>query len=199
MNPEKIILPPINTEKYNYTLILDLDETLIYLEREYYTFNNIHNIKKKKLTLRPGLFNFLDRMKKIYELVLFTFTSPDYSNPIIELLEKNEKYFEHVLYIQQASYSNGEYVKNINYLGRDIKNTIIIEDNINNIHKLNRDNAICIKPFYGEEENEKNTLQLLGNILNKIRYDAEITGDITKSLLKEKYNIITEISSNLEE
>ena len=199
MNPEKIILPPINTEKYNYTLILDLDETLIYLEREYYTFNNIHNIKNKKLTLRPGLFNFLDRMKKIYELVLFTFSSPDYSNPIIELIEKNEKYFEHVLYIQQASYNNGEYVKNINHLNRDLKNTIIIEDNINNIHKLNRDNAICIKPFYGDEENENNTLQLLGNILNKIRYDAEITGDITKSLLKEKYNIITEISSNLEE
>jgi hypothetical protein len=39
----------------------------------------------------------------------------------------------------------------------------------------------------------------LGDILNKVRYDAEITGDIRKSIIKEKYNIITEISSNLEE
>ncbi len=81
----------------------------------------------------------------------------------------------------------------------EIENTIIIEDNINNIFYYNRDNLICIKPFYGDISNEKNTLQLLGNILNKIRYDAEITGDISKSLHKEKYNIITEISTNLEE
>ena len=199
LNSEKKILPPINEEKYNYTLILDLDETLIYLEKEYYTFNNIHNIKNKKLTLRPGLFNFLDRMKKIYEIILFSFSPPDYSFPIIELIEKDEKYFEHILYIQQASYNNGDYVKSIDSLGRNIKNTIIIDDNINNVIKSNRDNVICIKPFYGDISNEKNILQLLGNILNKIRYDAEITGDIRKSLIKENYNIITEISSNLEE
>ena len=138
-------------------------------------------------------------MKKIYELILYTFSSPEYSNPIIEIIEKKEKYFEHIIYIQQASYYNGEYVKNISCIGRDITKTVIIEDNINNVHKLDRDNTICIKPFFGDDENEKNTLQLLGNILNKIRYDAEITGDITKSLFKEKYNIITAISSNLED
>ena len=199
LNPEKNLLPPTNKEKYKYTLILDLDETLIYLEKEYYTFNNIHSIKNKKLTLRPGLFNFLDRMKKIYEIILFTFSSPEYANPIIQLIEKNGKYFEHILYIEQASYNNDNFVKNIRYLGREIENTIIIEDNINNIFYYNRDNLICIKPFYGDISNENNTLQLLGNILNKIRYDAEITGDISKSLHKERYTIITEISTNLEE
>ena len=198
-NNQNKILPPINSEKYTYTLILDLDETLIYYEKEHYIFNNMLNIKNKKLTLRPGIFNFLNRMKKIYELILFTFSSPEYANPIINLIEKDGIYFEHKLYIEHASYYNGEYVKNINDIGREIKNTIIIEDNINNICKSNIDNTICIKPFYGDIDNEKNTLQLLGNVLNKIRYDAEITGDITNSLKKEKYSIITEISSNLEE
>jgi len=198
-NSEKKIIPPINSEKYNYSLILDLDETLIHLEREYYTFNNMNNIKNKKLTLRPGLINFLEKMKKIYEIILFTFSPNDYADSIIDVIEKDEKYFEHKLYVQHASYSNGKYVKDINDLGRDLKNAIIIEDNINNVHKSNINNTICIKPFYGECNNEKNTLQLLGNILNKVRYDAEITGDIRISLAKEKYNIITEISSNLEE
>jgi Dullard-like phosphatase family protein len=198
-NSDKNILPPINSEKYSYSLILDLDETLIHLEREYYTFNNMHNIKNKKLTLRPGLINFLEKMKKIYEIILFTFSPNDYADSIIDIIEKDEKYFEYKLYVQHASYNNGKYVKDINDLGRDIKNAIIVEDNINNVHKSNLDNTICIKPFYGECNNEKNTLQLLGNILNKVRYDAEITGDIRKSLAKEKYNIITEISSNLEE
>ena len=199
VNSDKKILSPINSEKYTYSLILDLDETLIHLEREYYTFNNIHNIKNKKLTLRPGLINFLEKMKKIYEIILFTFSPKDYADAIVDVIEKDEKYFEHKLYVQHASYNNGKFVKDINDLGRDIKSTIIIEDNINNVYKSNLDNTICIKPFYGECNNEKNTLQLLGNILNKVRYDAEITGDIRKSIMKEKYNIITEISSNLEE
>ena len=198
-NSDKNILPPINSEKYSYSLILDLDETLIHLEREYYTFNNMHNIKNKKLTLRPGLINFLEKMKKIYEIILFTFSPNEYADSITDVIEKDEKYFEYKLYVQHASYNNGKYVKDINDLGRDIKNAIIVEDNINNVHKSNLDNTICIKPFYGDCNNEKNTLQLLGNILNKVRYDAEITGDIRKSLAKEKYNIITEISSNLEE
>ena len=199
VNSDKKILSPINSEKYTYSLILDLDETLIHLEREYYTFNNIHNIKNKKLTLRPGLINFLEKMKKIYEIILFTFSPKEYADSIVDVIEKDEKYFEHKLYVQHASYNNGKFVKDINDLGRDIKSTIIIEDNINNVYKSNLDNTICIKPFYGECNNEKNTLQLLGNILNKVRYDAEITGDIRKSIMKEKYNIITEISSNLEE
>ena len=138
-------------------------------------------------------------MKKIYEIILFTFSPKDYADAIVDVIEKDEKYFEHKLYVQHASYNNGKFVKDINDLGRDIKSTIIIEDNINNVYKSNLDNTICIKPFYGECNNEKNTLQLLGNILNKVRYDAEITGDIRKSIMKEKYNIITEISSNLEE
>ena len=138
----KNILPPINSEKYTYSLILDLDETLIHLEREYYTFNNIHNIKNKKLTLGPELINFLEKMKKIYEIILLMFSPNDYTMQLL---------------------------------------------------------IYYIKPFYVQCNNEKNTSQLLGDILNKVRYDAEITGDIRKSIIKEKYNIITEISFNLEE
>jgi Dullard-like phosphatase family protein len=150
VNSDKKILSPINSEKYTYSLILDLDETLIHLEREYYTFNNIHNIKNKKLTLRPGLINFLEKMKKIYEIILFTFSPKDYADAIVDVIEKDEKYFEHKLYVQHASYNNGKFVKDINDLGRDIKSTIIIEDNINNVHKSNLDNTIFIKSFYGE-------------------------------------------------
>ena len=46
--------------------------------------------------------------------------------------------------------ANGKYVKDINDLERDIKSAIIIEDNINNVHKSNLDNTICFKSFYGE-------------------------------------------------
>ena len=194
----KINILPKRSSKYKYSLILDLDETLIFLEKEYCLFNNNYNIKTKKLILRPGLINFLKKMKQIYELILFSFTLPEYTLPILHVIEENEKFFEHILYVQNAKYYKGDYVKSISNIGRDIKECIIIDD-IPKMFKDNNDNGICIKPFLGDIKEDKNTLQILGNILNKICYDAEIFGDIRKALYGEKYNIITQISSNLDE
>ena len=197
-NENKINILPKRNPKYKYTLILDLDETLIFLEKDYCLFNNNYNIKTKKLILRPGLINFLKKMKQIYELILFSFTLPEYTLPILRVIEENEKFFEHILYVQNAKYYKGDYVKSISNIGRNIKECIIIDD-IAKMFKNNIDNGICIKPFLGDIKEDKNTLQILGNILNKIRYDAELFGDIKKALYGEKYNIITQISSNLDE
>ena len=54
----------------------------------------------------------------------------------------------------------------------------------------NKLNGIWIKPFFGEVRDDKNTLKILGNILAKIRHDADITGDIRISLSKEKNTIL---------
>ena len=194
----KINILPKRSSKYKYLLILDLDETLIFLEKEYCLFNNNYNIKTKKLILRPGLINFLKKMKQIYELILFSFTLPEYTLPILRVIEENEKFFEHILYVQNAKYYKSDYVKSISNIGRNIKECIIIDD-IPKMFKNNIDNGICIKSFLGDIKEDKNTLQILGNILNKIRYDAELFGDIKKALYGEKYNIITQISSNLDE
>ena len=61
------------TDKKPYTLILDLDETLIHLK----TVNILNLIKindslKGVISYRPGLHTFLDEVSKFYELVIFT-------------------------------------------------------------------------------------------------------------------------------
>ena len=189
---------PYRNNKYKYSLILDLDETLIYLQKDYYLFNNNYNIKTKNLTLRPGLIDFLKKMKQKYELILFSFTVPEYVTPIIKIIEEDEKFFEHILYVEHAKYFKDEYIKSITNIGRDIKDCIIVDD-IAKMYKDSVNNGICIKPFFGNVKEDKNILQILGNILDKIYYNAEICGDIRKALLNEKYNIITQICSNLDE
>ena len=92
---------------------------------------------------------------------------------------------------------NGEYYKDLNLLNRNIKNTIIV-DNISNNFIMHKSNGICIKPFYGDIINDRNTLKLLGNILQKVRYDAEQTGDIRISLQKQKNFIYNQIATNNE-
>ena len=194
---EKYLLPK-KRSIYKYSLVLDLDETLICIKRDSNNrikFNQTNN--SITLLVRPGLLDFLHNMKKIYELILFSFGTSEYVSPIIKNIEKNEKYFEHILYREHVTYEdNGSFFKNLNLLGRDVKNIIIVDDNFNNF-KYHKSNGICIKPFLGDTINDKNTLKILGNILYKIRYDADLTGDIRISLNKEKNStLFSQIANN---
>ena len=195
---EKYLLPKMRNN-YKYSLVLDLDETLICIKRD----NNNNKIKLNQsnnlmtLILRPGLFDFLHKMKKLYELILFSLGTNEYVSPIIKNIEKKEKFFEHILYREHVTYDdNGNFFKNLNLLNRDIKHILIVDDNSKNF-KYHKSNGICIKPFYGDLNNDKNTLKILGNILFKIRYDADVTGDIRISLDKEKNNLFfSQIANN---
>ena len=191
-------LPPIK-KCYKYTLVLDLDETLIYLMPNNIYLNSIGKFGEGKhtLILRPGLINFLQKMKPLYELVIFSFGTYQYVDNVIKIIEKKEKFFEHVLYRQHATVNNGEYIKDLSLLGRDLKNIIIVDD-IPQVFKLQERNGICIKAFYGDTVTERNTLKILGKILETVRFDAEETGDIRKSLDKQRNIIFTHITTNLE-
>ena len=180
----QLILPKIDSKKYKYTLVLDLDETLVHCDK--------NSSNKFILKLRPGLIDFLQKMKKIFELILFSFGTTNYVESIIKVIEKNEKFFEYILDRNHGIYDNGDCIKNLNVLNRDLKNVIMIDDT-SNYFKLHKDNGICVKPFFGDAQNDNNTLLVLGNILEKIFYDANISGDIRISL--KKYKKFMELSN----
>jgi len=193
-------LPPIKSY-YKYTLVLDLDETLVYLNQNNNSSmelnDNGKNVEcKHTLIFRPGLFDFLKKMKPLYELVVFSFGTYEYVDNIIKVIEKEEKFFEHVLYRQYATINNGEYTKDLSLLGRDLKNIIIVDD-IPQAFKLQPKNGIYIKGFYGDSITDRNTLKILGKILERIRFDAEEDEDIRKSLDRQRNNIFTQINSNI--
>ena len=174
---KQYILPKIDNIKYKYTLVLDLDETLIHCDRK---SNNGF-----LLLLRPGLIDFLQKMKNLCELILFSFGTTNYVDYIIKVIEKKEKFFEYILDRNHGIYDNGDCIKDLDMLNRDLKNVIIIDDTLK-YFKLHKENGICVKPFYGDIESDKNTLATLGNILEKIFYDANITKDVRISLKKYK-------------
>ena len=182
-------LPPIK-DYFTYTLVLDLDATLIYLSRE---------TEKKKLIFRPGLLEFLHDMKSIYELVLFSSGVNSYVDPIVEAIERNENFFEYVLYKKHITKDEqGNLIKDIGLLGRDLKNVLIIDDLPQYLEK-HKKNSICIRPFLGDVIRDRNTLKILGKILKKIRFDADETNDITLSLKRCKDMLYPEVISELDE
>ena len=191
-------LPPMK-KQYKYTLVLDLDETLIYLMPNNICLTENGKISETRHTLifRPGLIDFLKKMKTIYELVIFSFGTLEYVDNVIKIIEKNEKFFEHILYRQHATINNGEYVKDLSLLGRNLKNIIIVDD-ICQVFKLQEKNGICIKAFYGDIVSDRNTLKILGKILERIRFDADEDGDIRKSLEKQKNIIFNHITNNFD-
>ena len=66
-----------------FTLVLDMDETLIHFRSE-----------EKKFKLRPSCLWFLNEMSKLYEVVIFTAGSKQYADYILNFIEKrlNEIY-----------------------------------------------------------------------------------------------------------
>jgi Dullard-like phosphatase family protein len=188
-------LPPIK-KPYKYTLVLDLDETLVYFMPNNMFLNEEGRIRgdKHALIFRPGLIDFLKKMRPLFELVIFSFGTFDYVDNVIKIIEKKEKYFEYVLYRQHATVSNNEYIKDLSLLGRDLKNIIIVDD-IPQVFKMQERNGICIKPFSGDIVSERNTLKILGKILEKVRFDAEEDGDIRKSLDRQRSLILSHITN----
>ena len=162
-------LAPIKP-RYKYTLIINLDETLIY-------YNN------SKVILRPNLFEFLSKIKELFEIIAFSFYSDSIINEALELIENKNKYFDYVLYSDQLTISyNGKFVKDLDNFGRNEMNIIIIDTKIN-IPKKYKNNLVLIKGFYGDETKDINLLKMLRYFLQNIKndnYDEDIRNRINK-------------------
>ena len=141
----KVEPPFIKTpNKKKYSLVFDLDETLINIE-----FKDIAN-NKCILHLRPGLFSFLSDIKPYCELMTFTSASKEYAQPIINEIESKAKYFDHNFFREHSIIYGNDFVKDISRIGRDMKKIIII-DNMEENFRLNIKNGIKIKAFYGDQ------------------------------------------------
>ena len=148
-------LPPMDTNKYKYTLVLDLDETLVHYIEE----KDRHYVQ-----VRPFAEYFISEMGKYFELVIFTSAEEEYANIVLEEIDKY-KVITHKLYRKHVEYNDGLCLKDLDKIGRDIKRVCIIDNDKNNF-KLHVENGIEIKEFLGEQDD--NELDLLGDLLMSI-------------------------------
>ena len=192
-NNSKFILSQIKPY-YKCSLMINLD-ILVY-DNQFSNLRNNNANNNNKIILRPGLFQFLQEMKQIYELILFSDNSFEYLINVIDTFEKKEKLFEYVLSNEQISFDKNGSIKNVESIGRSLK-YIIILDKDQTFLKLNNDNIIYVKPFYGAVNNDGNILNNLTDILKQIRYDMEDIDDVRLPLSNHKMEIFTKISTNL--
>jgi len=120
-----------------YTLVLDMDETLIHFEEVG---------GKGRFFIRPYAERFLKEMAELYEIVVFTAGVQEYADKVLDILDPN-KYITHRLYRQHLTLRPGIILKDLSKIGRDLFRTMII-DNAPENFKLQPDNGIEIISWY---------------------------------------------------
>ena len=136
LSNSKINLLPNKTDNRK-TLVLDLDETLIHSAFEPFIPRDDITLRMKMkdndiiihVLKRPYLDEFLNIVTQKYEVVIFTASISDYANPLLDQLDPMKK-ISHRLFREHCTKAdNGLFIKDLNRLGRDLKNVIIIDNN----------------------------------------------------------------------
>ena len=187
-----------NDENYILTIILDLDGTLIYdqnievnyeeEEEEEDDEDNKHQ-KNNDIILRPRLFEFLDKLLELKcELIIFTSSVKQRADELVNIIEKNKRYFNGRLCREHCTLMGAAYVKDISKLGRNLSKTIIIDNDLGCFY-LQQENGILIKSFEGKEDDNKllNLHQILNQIIkspfNDIRVELDKYRDELNNLV----------------
>ena len=159
----KFFLPPKSDDKNDKkTLVLDLDETL--LHSQYIKFTSTENDivlkiefenepKDIHILIRPGAKEFIRKMNKLYEIVIFTASVSKYATPLINLIDERGV-CAHKLFREHCSLVNTLFIKDLTKLGRDLKDIIII-DNTPTAFSLNKENGIPITTWFEDDRDRE--------------------------------------------
>ena len=147
-------LPPLRSPKY--TLVLDLDETLVH----YFELAGEGNFM-----VRPGCKEFLEEASKHYEVVIFTAALQDYADWVLDQIDE-PGCISFRLYRQHAIPAGNYYIKDLSRIGRDLSKVIIV-DNVAENFQVQPDNGILIRSWF-DDPSDNALMELLPLLRGKV-------------------------------
>ncbi|CAK7268914.1 hypothetical protein SEPCBS57363_003334 [Sporothrix epigloea] len=184
---QKSLLPPIEPHLAGRKcLVLDLDETLVHssfkmLLQADFTIpveieGNYHNIYVIK---RPGVDEFMKRVGELYEVVVFTASVSKYGNPLLDQLDIHNV-VHHRLFRESCFNHQGNYVKDLSMVGRDLKETIII-DNSPTSYIFHPQHAVPISSWFSDAHDNEllDLIPVLEDLAGPTVQDVSMVLDVT--------------------
>ncbi|ROV90568.1 hypothetical protein VSDG_07486 [Cytospora chrysosperma] len=175
------------------TLILDLDETLIHSMSKGGRMSTGHMVEVKLNTTyvgvggqasigpqhpilyyvhkRPHCDDFLRRVCKWFNLVVFTASVQEYADPVIDWLESERKFFSARYYRQHCTFRHGAFIKDLSSVEPDLSKVMIL-DNSPLSYMFHQDNAIPIQGWINDPTD--NDLQHLIPFLEGLQYVSDV-------------------------
>lgn len=168
--PSYVLPEPPSGRLIQKTLILDLDETLIHSMAKGGRMSTGHMVEVKLNTVvgpsgnatsgpqhpilyyvhkRPHCDDFLRRVCKWYNLVVFTASVQEYADPVIDWLEQERKFFSGRYYRQHCTFRHGAFIKDLSSVEPDLSKVMIL-DNSPLSYMFHQDNAIPIEGWISD-------------------------------------------------
>ncbi|KAI1475245.1 NLI interacting factor-like phosphatase-domain-containing protein [Daldinia eschscholtzii] len=190
--PSYIPYEPVDPKQLK-TLILDLDETLIHSMSKGGRMGSGHMVEVRLNTTyvgsggqqalgpqhpilyyvhkRPHCDEFLRKVCKWFNLVVFTASVQEYADPVIDWLESERKFFSGRYYRQHCTFRHGAFIKDLSSIEPDLSKVMIL-DNSPLSYMFHQDNAIPIQGWINDPTD--NDLLHLVPLLEGLQYVSDV-------------------------